>query len=51
MSETESTEISRVGIPLHAHLHVYRNCEVFVKFEEQLNKSEIFYDEFYFKIF
>ena len=27
------------------------NYEVFVKFEEQVNKSEIFNDEFYFKIF
>ena len=45
----ESVEIRRVGLPIHAHCQI--NYEVFVKFEEQFNKSEIFIDDFYFKIF
>ena len=47
-SMSESAEISRVGLSI---LQWQINYEVFVKFSEQFNKSEIFNDEFYFKIF
>ena len=46
---SESLEIRRIGLRIHVHLQI--NYEVFVKSEEQFNKSEIFIDEFYFKIF
>ena len=46
---SESVEISR-GSPTHTTL-TDNNCQVFVKFLEQFNKSEIFNDEFYFQIF
>ena len=42
----ESSEISRVGLPIP---HCQINYEVFVKFSEQFNKSEIFNDEFTLK--
>ena len=46
---SESAEISRVGLPIHAQWQI--NYQVFVTFEVQFNKSENFTAEFYFWIF
>ena len=44
----ESAEISRISLSIP---HWQIKYEVFVKFSEKFNKSEIFTDEFYIKTF